>query len=49
VNVKLLVPEGKKREEKGTGVSSKTYGTAGVSWTVMYELYITDRTYLSEF
>ena len=49
MDVKLLVPEGKKREEKGTGVSSKTYGTAGGSWPVMYELYVTDRTYMSEF
>jgi hypothetical protein len=29
VNVKLLVPGGKKKEEKGTGVSSKTWTAAG--------------------
>jgi len=39
---------GNRRQEDGTGVSSKTYGTAAGSWTVIYELYVTDRTYVSE-
>jgi hypothetical protein len=31
VNVKLQVPEGKKREEKVTGDSSKTHGTGAAA------------------